>query len=84
MNSDQTIPPGKWVMTSVVTRDPWCLTFYIGAVPVAQMNFIGKGVLEMSMLDRKPEHFTGTKAVSLAMHRMHLLLRSPPPGGEAE
>lgn len=71
-------------MTSVVTRAPWELRFYIGAVLIARMWFPAHKVLQMDMLERPAEQFTGPKAVSLAMTRMHELLKSPPPEGETK
>lgn len=66
---------GRWVMTSKVTRDPaWLLTFYIGAITVAEIYFVGKGpVLHMWHKEEGP-----FASVSNAMRRMHQLLKLPP------
>ena len=64
-----------WVMHSKVTHRPWCLTFYIGSVEIANVTFIGK---------RQPWlHINGQvtgpfESVSAAMTEMHRLLNSPP------
>jgi hypothetical protein len=70
--------PGKWVMTSRVSRDPWQLRFFIGAVPVARIEFYRKGYVMLTVLDTDPIYFQEPKAVSKAMSAMHEMLRSPP------
>lgn len=67
----------SWVMSSEVKRQPWCLTFYIGAIPVCCIDFESKKpVLHSLYGDHGP-----FETVSAAMTEMHRLLNSPPPDG---
>ena len=66
---------GRWVMTSSVTRDPgWRLTFHIGAIKVAYIEFVSKKPC-LFMFDKVEGPFA---SVSNAMRRMHQLLKLPP------
>lgn len=85
MSGEQIRMEGRWVMTSVVTRDPeWLLTFRIGAIRVATIHFRTNKLVELNMWGRPSEFFAEPKSVSRAMTRMHELLKSPPPNQEGE
>lgn len=64
-----------WVMHSKVTHKPWCLTFYIGAVQIAEISFHAN---KKSWLCMWGERFGPFNTVSAAMTKMHELLNSPP------
>lgn len=66
---------GRWVMTSRVTREPsWLLTFYVGAVTVAEIFFVSRRpYLRMWHKEEGPFATVGN-----AMRRMHQLLKLPP------
>lgn len=61
-------------MTSHLQKKPWCLTFYIGAITVAEIFFEGKGP-HLLMWHKQEGPFA---TVGNAMRRMHQLLKSPP------
>lgn len=65
---------GRWIMTSQIVKSPWCLTFFIGAITVAEISFIGKKPY-LSMWHKKEGPFA---SVGNAMRRMHQLLKLPP------
>lgn len=65
---------GRWVMTSQVRQSPWLLTFYIGAIPIAEIYFVNKGP-RLKLWGKEEGPFA---SVSNAMRRMHQLLKSPP------
>jgi hypothetical protein len=63
-----------WIMHSDVRHRPWCLTFYIGSIEIAKIEFENKKPI-LYTWDQRHGPF-GT--VSAAMTRMHELLNSPP------
>ena len=65
---------GRWVMLSQVRKDPWLLTFYIGAITIAEIYFVNKRP-RLRMWDKEEGPFD---SVSNAMRRMHQLLKLPP------
>lgn len=65
---------GRWVMTSQVVKSPWRLTFFIGAITVAEISFVAKKP-HLYMWHKNEGPFT---TVSDAMKRMHQLLKLPP------
>lgn len=64
-------------MTSTVEKDPWLLTFRIGAVKIAEVSFLSNKVVQLRMWGASPV-FAEPQAVKKAMTHMHELLRSPP------
>lgn len=72
---------GRWVMTSQVTKSPWSLTFYIGAITVAEIIFIGANKPHLRMWHKEEGPFT---SVADAMREMHRLLKSPPDESSAD
>lgn len=69
---------GRWVMTSHVNKSPWCLTFFIGSITIAEISFSSKKPY-LIMWHKQEGPFD---SVSDAMRRMHQLLKSPPDTGE--
>lgn len=63
-----------WVMTSHVRHRPWCLTFFIGSITIAEIRFDNKKPW-LYMWDQPEGPF---ETVSAAMTRMHERLNSPP------
>jgi hypothetical protein len=66
---------GRWVMTSQITKDPWTLTFFIGAIPVAKVFYSGQSRIMLRMMHKSEGSFA---SISDAMKRMHQLLKLPP------
>jgi hypothetical protein len=73
-SEDAPVTEGRWVMSSHVRHAPWLLTFYIGAIPIAEIYFVYKKPF-LKLWDREEGPFD---SVSAAMRRMHELLKSPP------
>lgn len=66
---------GRWIMTSKRTVDPfWCLTFFIGNLPIAKIFFDHKKPY-LKILDKIEGPFA---SVGNTMRRMHQLLKMPP------
>jgi len=61
-------------MTSQVVKSPWCLTFFIGAITVAEITFSDKKP-HLIMWHKQEGPFD---SVGDAMKRMHQLLKLPP------
>lgn len=64
-----------WIMHSEVRRHPWRLTFSIGQVPIAQIDFDNKKPYLHTLDTRVQGPFD---SVSAAMKRMHEMLNNPP------
>ncbi len=69
-----------WVMHSEVRHRPWCLTFYIGSIPIATVDCERKSSYTLHIMGSSHGPFTSASA---AMKEMHRLLNEPPPVGEA-